>query len=102
MASTTLLQKRLKLGYARASRIIDELADKGIIGPYEGQKPRKVLITKEQWYEMQANSGASSQPKQLSVDDVVKNNAINTAEESASSISENHNYFGSALNNTEE
>ena len=55
-ASTTLLQKRLKLGYARASRIIDELEEKGVIGPYEGSKPRKVLITKQQWYEMNAVS----------------------------------------------
>lgn len=55
-ASTTLLQKRLKLGYARASRIVDELEEKGIIGQYEGSKPRKVLITKQQWYEMNAVS----------------------------------------------
>ena len=55
-ASTTLLQKRLKLGYARASRIIDELEEKGVIGPYEGSKPRKVLITKQQWFEMNAVS----------------------------------------------
>lgn len=55
-ASTTLLQKRLKLGYARASRIIDELEEKGVIGQYEGSKPRKVLISKQQWYEMNAVS----------------------------------------------
>ena len=54
MASTTLLQRKLKLGYARAARIIDELSEKGIVGPYEGSKPRKVLITKQQWYEMNA------------------------------------------------
>ena len=53
-ASTTMLQKKLSLGYARASRIIDELHDKGIIGPANGAKPREVLITKQQWYEMQA------------------------------------------------
>ena len=59
-ASTTLLQRKLKLGYARAARIVDELEERGIIGPYEGAKPRKVLITKQQWYEMNAlaNSGA--------------------------------------------
>lgn len=55
-ASTTLLQKRLKLGYARASRIIDELEEKGVIGQYEGSKPRKVLLTKQQWFEMNAMS----------------------------------------------
>ena len=53
-ASTTLLQRKLKLGYARAARIIDELEERGIIGPYEGAKPRKVLVTKQQWYEMNA------------------------------------------------
>ena len=53
-ASTTLLQRKLKLGYARAARIVDELEERGIIGPYEGAKPRKVLITKQQWYEMNA------------------------------------------------
>ncbi len=59
-ASTTLLQRKLKLGYARAARIIDELETRGIIGPYEGAKPRKVLVSKQQWYEMNAlaQSGA--------------------------------------------
>ena len=49
--STTMLQKKLKLGYARASRIIDELEDRGIIGPSEGSKPRKVLMSKMQFDE---------------------------------------------------
>lgn len=53
LASTSLLQRKLKLGYARAARIIDEMHDRGIIGPFEGAKPRKVLITKQQWMEMQ-------------------------------------------------
>lgn len=47
-ASTSSLQRRLKLGYARAARMMDELEQMGIIGPYEGAKPRKVLMTKEQ------------------------------------------------------
>ena len=53
-ASTTMLQKKLKLGYARASRVMDQLEEKGIVGPSEGAKPRQVLLTKQQWYEMQA------------------------------------------------
>ncbi len=53
-ASTTLLQRKLKLGYARAARIVDELEERGIIGPYEGAKPRKVLVSKQQWLEMNA------------------------------------------------
>ncbi len=53
-ASTTLLQRKLKLGYARAARIVEALEERGIIGPYEGAKPRKVLVSKQQWYEMNA------------------------------------------------
>ena len=56
-ASTTLLQRKLKVGYARAARIIDELEERGVVGPYEGSKPRKVLITKAQWLEQNALAG---------------------------------------------
>ncbi|MCL2578489.1 MAG: DNA translocase FtsK [Oscillospiraceae bacterium] len=51
-ASTSQLQRRLKLGYARAARIIDQLEQKGIVGPFEGSKPRQVMISKERWMEM--------------------------------------------------
>ena len=83
MASTTLLQKKLKLGYARASRIIDDLEERGIIGPFEGSKPRKVLISKQQWYEMNAlaqggAAEASDATDILSVDDEIS--PINTDE----------------------
>lgn len=50
-ASTSNLQRRLRLGYGRAARIMDELEKMGIIGPYEGAKPRRVLLTKEQYDE---------------------------------------------------
>ena len=53
-ASTTLIQRKLKVGYARAARIVDELEERGIVGPFEGSKPRQVLITKNQWLEMNA------------------------------------------------
>ena len=52
MASTTLLQRKLKINYARSARIIDELEQRMIVGPFEGSKPRKVLISKQQWQEM--------------------------------------------------
>ncbi len=51
-ASTSLLQRKLKVGYARAARIIDEMEERGIVSGYEGSKPRKVLITRDQWVEM--------------------------------------------------
>lgn len=60
MASTSLLQRKLKLGYARAARIIDEMEGRGIIGPYEGSKPRAVLISKERWIEMKLNRMAAA------------------------------------------
>ncbi len=54
--STSMLQRKMRFGYSRAGRIIDQMEQKGIIGPSEGSKPRKVLITLQQWNEMQANA----------------------------------------------
>ena len=53
-ASVSMLQRRLKLGYARAARIMDEMEERGIVGQFEGSKPRQLLITKEQWQAMQS------------------------------------------------
>ena len=84
---------------------IDELSEKGIVGPYEGSKPRKVLITKEQWYEMQARSGSSA-PKQLTIEEVTapkitapvfEYHDTDDADDDASSDIGNSNYFGGAV-----
>ena len=56
-ASVSMLQRRLKLGYSRAARLVDQMEEKGVVGPFEGSKPRQLLITKEQWQEMQFKQG---------------------------------------------
>lgn len=48
-ASIALLQRKLRIGYPRASRLVDQLEEKGWIGPFDGSKPRKMLITQAEW-----------------------------------------------------
>ena len=71
-ASVSMLQRRLKLGYARAARIVDEMEEKGIVGPYAGSKPRSILITKDQWDAMRG-----AQPAQMSFDNMDVNSVQN-------------------------
>ncbi len=55
-ASVSFIQRKFKVGYARAGRIIDQMAERNIISGYEGSKPRRVLITRERWEEMKMGS----------------------------------------------
>ncbi len=61
-ASTSFIQRRFKVGYARAGRIIDQMEERGIISGYQGSKPREVLMTKERWQEL--NMSQSEQDEQ--------------------------------------
>ena len=70
-ASVSMLQRRLKLGYARAARIVDEMEEKGIVGPFQGSKPRSILVTKEQWEAMK--SGGETQ---MDFDDIPFDDAV--------------------------
>ena len=58
-ASVSMLQRRLKLGYSRAARIVDQMEEIGVVGPFEGSKPRQIMITREQWLEMQTVQGTA-------------------------------------------
>lgn len=55
--SASMLQRRVKLGYARAARIVDQMEELGIVGPYEGAKPRQVIIDREGWIQIQKQLG---------------------------------------------
>ena len=55
--SVSMLQRRVKLGYSRAARIVDQMEELGVVGPYEGAKPRSVIMDRAGWHELQVNLG---------------------------------------------
>ena len=59
-ASTSFIQRRFKVGYARAGRIIDQMEERGIISGYQGSKPREVLMTKERWEELKMGTNINT------------------------------------------
>lgn len=63
-ASTSFLQRRLKVGYARAARIMDEMEERGIVGPQDGSKAREIRMTKQQWLEMSLNQLSKQEGEQ--------------------------------------
>lgn len=75
-ASVSMLQRKLKLGYSRAARLMDQMEEAEIVGPYEGSKPRAVLITKQQWYQRQG--GGEIQPDLMDFD---MDNGLNQSEQ---------------------
>ncbi|MCI8423547.1 MAG: DNA translocase FtsK [Lawsonibacter sp.] len=80
-ASVSMLQRRLKLGYSRAARLVDQLEDRGIVGPFEGSKPRQLLITKEQWQEMKYRQGIDTPPLHPAEEEPPAPEALDRAEE---------------------
>jgi len=59
--SVSMLQRRIKLGYSRAARIVDQMEELGVVGPYEGAKPRKVLVDRDGWHTIQVQHGFVAQ-----------------------------------------
>ncbi len=65
-ASTSMLQRKMRVGYARAARLVDQLEEQGVVGPFEGSKPRAVLMNRQQYLEMIARNG---QPEQTFIEE---------------------------------
>ena len=75
--SVSMLQRRVKLGYSRAARIVDQMEELGIVGPYEGAKPRQVIIDREGWMNIQRSLGLiAGEDPLLPVDSAARDYAV--------------------------
>ena len=70
-ASTSFIQRRFKVGYARAGRIIDQMEERGIISGYQGSKPREVLMTKDRWEELKMSTSPIADKPSIDVEKTV-------------------------------
>ena len=77
-ASVSVLQRKLKLGYSRAARLMDQLEEAGVVGPFEGSKPRAVIMSRDEWKTMQEGGAPPSQDQ--SFDDIPRDDFEDLAE----------------------
>ncbi|MBR1883846.1 MAG: DNA translocase FtsK [Clostridia bacterium] len=84
-ASASMLQRRFKIGYSRAGRIVDQMEERGIISGYEGSKPRKVLVTKTEWQEIKFGM---QQAERKAESEALKEEAEETLDENVSAAIE--------------
>ena len=79
-ASASMLQRKFKIGYSRAGRIVDQMEARGLISGYDGSKPRQVLISKEEWQELKMGNSASSSETDAQVDSNMMQNSAENVE----------------------
>ena len=76
-ASASMLQRKFKIGYSRAGRIVDQMEARGLISGYDGSKPRQVLISKEEWQELKMGNNSNNTENNNETEDNIQNTAEN-------------------------
>ena len=76
-ASASMLQRKFKIGYSRAGRIVDQMEARGLISGYDGSKPRQVLISKEEWQELKMGNNPNNTENNNEAEDNMQNTAEN-------------------------